>query len=142
MSEQNERVRSIVEGYFDAIAGVDDAAIARALDCMSDDVVWINPASIDPVTVHKGKDAVRALLTSAIADVYEPNSLKSLKRETLVEGNRAVTLYDTQATTTAGRDYRNHFAIEFEVDDDGKLSYIRENFDSLLFHTVVYGDAD
>lgn len=140
MSVDNERVRAVVEGYFDAIAGVDESAIEGALEYMSDDVVWINPASIEPVTVHRGRDAVSELLMSAIGATYEPGSLRSLKRETLVEGNRAVTLYDTQATTTRGRDYRNHFAIEFEVNEDGKLLYIRENFDSQLYQSVVFDD--
>lgn len=139
MTESNEDVRRIVEGYFDAIAGVDNDAIERALKFMSDDVVWINPASIDPITVHKGREAVRELLVGAIASIYEPGSLQNLKRETIVEGNRAVTLYDTRATTTRGRNYENHFAIEFEV-NDGKITLIRENFDSLLFQTVAFGD--
>jgi ketosteroid isomerase-like protein len=66
--------------------------------------------------------------------------MKQFGRKTICEGNRAVCVFDTTAMTKRGREYRQHFAIEFEVNDEGKLSFIRENFDTLLFHNIVYGD--
>jgi ketosteroid isomerase-like protein len=135
-----ERTRAIVEGYFDAISTVEDGGIDRALAFMTEDVVWQNPASIKQSGIFNGRQAVRELLSGAIGEVYVPHSLRNLGRSTLVEGNRAVTLYDISATTRRGRDYRQHFAIEFEVTPDGKISFIRENFDTLLFQNVIYGD--
>ena len=135
-----ERTRAIVEGYFDAISTVESGGIERALDFMTEDVVWENPASIKQGGIFNGREAVRTLLTGAIGEVYEPHSLRNLGRTTLVEGNRAVTIYDISAVTKRGRDYRQHFAIEFGVTPEGKIRFIRENFDTLLFQNVVYGD--
>ncbi len=136
---ETEKTRAIVEGYFDAIMSVDINGIEAALDFMTEDVVWENPASIKQGGLFHGKAAVRKLLTEAIGEVYEPRSMRNLGRRSIAEGNRAVTIYDTSARTTKGRDYRQHFAIEFEVDAAGKIKFIRENFDTLLFETVVYG---
>ena len=134
-----ETTRQIVEDYFDAILSVETKGIEQALVFMTEDIVWQNPASIKQGGIFRGKAAVRKLLTEAIGEVYEPNSMRNMGRSTLVEGNRAVTIYDTSATTKRGRNYQQHFAIEFEVNADGKINFIRENFDTLLFETVVYG---
>jgi ketosteroid isomerase-like protein len=138
MSASAEEVRATVHRYLDGIRSVDQAGIERALETMTDDVVWTNPDSIPQRGRYEGKQAVRELLESAIAEVYEPQSQEKLELTTIVEGNRAVALYDVRSRTTAGREYANHFALEFVV-RDGLHAEIRENFDTLLFMNVVYG---
>ncbi len=140
MSNRTEEVRAVVEGYFDAIQGVDEAAIDRALEFMADDVVWINPNAIKQEGKYVGKLEIRQLLMSAIPEVYEPGSFENLGRRTLVEGETAVTLYDARSRTAAGQVYEQHYVIEFEVRGD-KITYVRENFDTLLFHNLIYGQG-
>jgi uncharacterized protein len=135
---ESEATRDVVIRYLDGIRSVDQAGIERALDLMADDVVWINPDSVPQRGRYEGKAAVRALLESAVSEVYEPQSQRKLELVTVVEGARAVALYDVVSRTTGGQEYSNHFALEFVV-RDGRLAEIRENFDTLRFVDVVYG---
>jgi ketosteroid isomerase-like protein len=141
MSPSVDEVRAIVNEYLDVIRSVDLPGIERALDTMTDDVVWTNPGAIPQRGRYEGKDAVRKLLEWAVPAVYEPKSQEKVGLVIVVEGDHAVALYDTRSRTTTGRVYENHFALEFVV-RDGKISEIRENFDTLEFVNVVYGSAE
>jgi ketosteroid isomerase-like protein len=139
----SDESRRAIERYLEAIKGVHQDSIDRALDTMTDDVVWINPRALPKGQsgCHEGKPAVRTLLEGAIPEVYEPDSLRVENSETIVDGDRGVTVYDTVARTTTGATYEQHFVFEFRV-RDGKLSLIRENFDTLHYMNIVYGGPE
>lgn len=140
MTPDKEVTRNAVLGYFEVISKVNNQGIEESLAFMTDDVVWENPKSIKSGGIFKGKNAIREMLVGAINEVYEPNSMQQFNRKTIVEGAHAVCIFDTTAMTKRGRPYSQHFAIEFEVNAQGKISLIRENFDTLMFHNVVFAD--
>jgi hypothetical protein len=130
-----EETRATIEAFYAALArGKRDGV--RAL--LTDDCVWIPPATA-PFRAAHGGDAVAAALAGGVVkemfDISKPFALEV--RRTLVDGDHAVVQQRLTATAKAtGNGYDNQYCWVYTV-RDGKLAHMEEYADTLLASRVM-----
>jgi ketosteroid isomerase-like protein len=133
-TEQNKQ---IVKEFFERFSAADAAG---ALELLQDSAVWIamGRAGGLPLSGERDKQAIGGLIEDVKAGFT--NRIKLTPTGWTCEGNRVAVEVESWAEKSNGTVYNNfyHFLV---VVEDGKISLIKEYFDTLHVKEVFLDDA-
>lgn len=120
-----EANKALIAEYF-ARVGSGDPSLPELL---ADDVVWWIPPGSKLGGTRRGKPAVMEVMGRAF-ELYAPGEPLRIQIEQIVaEDDHVCVQFVLEARTAAGRDYRNHYHIAFEV-RDGRIVLVKEYVDT------------
>ena len=129
----NESKR-IVRAYFEALQTGDPVLP----ELLSDDVSWWVPPGSDYAGLHEGKPAVLAFLGGGVGYYAEDAPMKVEIQSLIAEGKKVACEFTLEATTAAGRAYKNYYHFAFEV-EAGRICRVREYLDTHYAHEAFHG---
>lgn len=115
----------------------------------ADDAIWWNglprlPGSIGE-TEHRGIEEIRKILRgsgkphgNSGVDSYDLTTSRNEDVLVLADGDFVVRQHTMIAKTLAGRDYRNVYCFVFRFDDDGKIAYLTEHWNTWYAAKVLF----
>ena len=133
--------RSVVEGFYKALADRDMETLAGYLD---DDVVWTISGPVDVLSycgTHRGKAAVLDLILRVVPSLFRVTS--HTQESVLVEGNQVAMLNRRSAQRTADGRVISYRVANFIRFQDGKVIQnltLLDSFDAVeqvLGHPLV-----
>ena len=144
---EEQRNIDSVNALFD-VEGLPDKSVLFA-----EDAVWWNglPFVGEPgQTEHRGIEAIRAILTgasstkgkSAGVDAYDLSTARNEDIVVLADGNYVVRQHTFRAKTHRGRDYSNVYCFVFKFDEDGKIAYLTEHWNTWHAYNVLFNNFE
>jgi ketosteroid isomerase-like protein len=129
-----EASKALIRDYF-ARVGSGDPSLPELL---ADDVVWWIPPGSKLGGTLRGKPAVLDLMARAFA-LFAPDAPPRIEIEQIVaEGERVCVQFVLEARTAAGRDYRNHYHLAFEL-RGGRIAHVKEYVDTAYANERLMG---
>ena len=104
-------------------------------DLLADDVTWWVPQSSELAGTHRGKASVLALMGKGV-DLYQL-PLRVIVEEMVAERDQVCVQLVVEATTAAGRPYRNDYHFAFRV-RDGRIAAVREYVDTKYASELLF----
>ena len=134
---------SAVTAMFEAGPDLDRATL------FADDAVWWNGLPLLPSNVgeteHKGIAAIRGILRGSGRthegtgiDSYDLRTNRFTDVVTLADGDFVVRQHTQHSTTLGGRAYRNVYCFVFRFDEEGKIAYLTEHWNTWYAHRVLF----
>lgn len=119
----------------------------------AEDAVWWNGLPLLPGNVgeteHKGIDAIRNILGGSGKphpgtgiDSYNSSTNRYADVVILADGDFVVRQHTMQSTTLGGRDYRNVYCFVFRFNEDGKIGYLTEHWNTWYAHKVLFNNFE
>jgi uncharacterized protein (TIGR02246 family) len=115
----NDKRAKIVDRMWHAWCAGD---LQTALDCLSDDIVWIIPGSRDISGRRNGKAAIRELFAEVRA--LFPNGLEAPFHKVHTTEDSVVVEMTNKGTAANGKWYENEYCIVFQIPKD-KIEQVR-----------------
>lgn len=117
----------------------------------AEDAVWWNGLPLLPgapgQTEHRGIEAIRAILGSSGRphpgtgiDSYDLSTNRFSDVVVLADGNWVVRQHTQTSTTLGGRPYRNVYCFVFCFDDEGKIAYLTEHWNTWYAERVLFNN--
>lgn len=145
---QETRNMRVVDQLFDTTSGDDKSLL------FAEDATWWNglPFVGDPgETEHKGRAAIAAILTGSTAgptekkvhsgvDAYDVSTIRNEDVVVLADGDFVVRQHTMRAKTHRGRDYTNVYCFVFRFDDEGRIQYLTEHWNTWHAHNVLFNN--
>jgi ketosteroid isomerase-like protein len=143
-TEQELRNIATVNAMFEAGPELDRATLFR------DDAVWWNGLPLLPSnpgqTEHKGIEAITGILrasgtrgvSSSGIDSYDIPTNRFTDVVVLADGDHVVRQHTQHSTTLGGRTYRNVYCFVFRFDDEGRIAYLTEHWNTWYAHKVLF----
>ena len=146
---EEERNIAVTERLFDTTNPEDKALL------FSEDAVWWNGLPFIGTnpgeTEHKGRDAIRAILTGATSgpsekkrntgtDAYDVSTIRNEDVVLLADGDFVVRQHTMRAKTHGGRDYTNVYCFVFRFDENGLIQYLTEHWNTWHAHNVLFNN--
>jgi ketosteroid isomerase-like protein len=119
----------------------------------AEDAVWWNglpkiPGNIGE-TEHKGIDAIRNILQGSGQphgrsgiDSYDLSTNRFTDVVVLADGDFVVRQHTQHSKTLGGQDYRNVYCFVFRFNDDGKVAYLTEHWNTWHAHNVLFDNFE
>ena len=115
----------------------------------ADDAVWWNGLPLIPGNVgeteHKGIEAIRRILRGSGQphpgsgiDSYDLATNRFSDVLVLADGDWVVRQHTQTSKTLGGQDYRNVYCFVFRFNDDGKIAYLTEHWNTWYAHRVLF----
>lgn len=147
-SETEQRNLHVVRQFFGEVDGPSDKS-----ELFAEDGAWWNGLPLIPgaegQTEHRGHEAIRNILPSQSkavpvpgGDRYVLSTMQSDQVVTLVDGDHVVRQQNFSATTTRGNHYENTYCFVFRFDDDGKIAYLTEHWNTWHAHRMLFNHFD
>jgi ketosteroid isomerase-like protein len=146
---EEERNIAVTERLFDTTNPEDKALL------FSEDAVWWNGLPFIGTnpgeTEHKGRDAIRAILTGATSgpsekkrntgtDAYDVSTIRNEDVVLLADGDFVVRQHTMRAKTHGGRDYTNVYCFVFRFDENGLIQYLTEHWNTWHAYNVLFNN--
>ena len=146
---EEERNIAVTERLFDTTNPEDKALL------FSEDAVWWNGLPFIGTnpgeTEHKGRDAIRAILTGATSvpsekkrntgtDAYDVSTIRNEDVVLLADGDFVVRQHTMRAKTHGGRDYTNVYCFVFRFDENGLIEYLTEHWNTWHAYNVLFNN--
>ena len=123
------------------------------VELFADDAVWWNglPFVGKPgETEHKGKEAIRAILTGSGTaraadsgvDVYDLSTSRNEDVIMLADGDYVVRQQTFHATTHGGQSYSNVYCFVFRFNEAGEITYLTEHWNTWHAWNVLFNNWD
>ena len=126
--------KKLIKSYFKMIA----TGSPKLPELLADDVVWWVPPGSDMAGTYEGKAKVLEFMGSGVG-LYDPSVPMKISVEDMVaEGSSVCVQFVLEARTAAGRDYRNHYHIAFEL-RDGRIARVKEYVDTAYANERLMG---
>ena len=129
MTEDNKRV---VRGYFDSVASAD----GKALDWLSDDVVWWVPQGSSLRGTHRGKAAVVELMERGVGAYSTEVPMEIEVRRLVAEDDWVCAQVEIRAAARNGAPYVNQYHFAFRV-RDGRIAEVNEYVDTRYVYETL-----
>ena len=121
-------------------------APADKSELFTEDGVWWNGLPhINGDTEHRGRDAIRQLLPSTRTaelgpgqDVYDMKTMRAEDVIMIADGDYVVRQQTCRAKTVHGNDYANTYCFVFRFDDDGKIVYLTEHWNTWYAYQTLF----
>ena len=148
-TETEERNLGVVRQMFGEEPGPDDKS-----ELFAEDGVWWNGLPMIPgaegVMEHRGRDAIRNILPSqnkgrgllAGRDVYKLDTSRTSDVVMLADGDYVVRQQNYFAETVRGQQYANTYCFVFRFDEDGKIAYLTEHWNTWYAARVLFDNFD
>ena len=144
---QEQRNIEAVTRFFEGGREVDRLGMFR------DDAVWWNGLPLLPGNVgeteHRGKEAIGRILGGSGQphpgtgiDSYDLSTSRNTDVVTLADGDFVVRQHTMHAKTLGGKDYRNVYCFVFRFDEDGRIRYLTEHWNTWYAHRVLFDNFD
>jgi ketosteroid isomerase-like protein len=146
-TETEARNIATVNAMFEAGRELDRATL------FADDAVWWNglprlPGNVGR-TEHKGIDAIRNILrgsgqphTGTGIDSYDLATNRFSDVVVLADGDYVVRQHTQHSTTLGGKPYRNVYCFVFKFQEDGKIAYLTEHWNTWYAARVLFDNFD
>ena len=143
-SEREERNLKVVRQFFGEEPGPADKS-----ELFTEDAAWWNGLPMIPgaegVMEHRGRDAIRNILPSQNKgrglgpgrDTYQLETCRNSDVVVLADGDYVVRQHNMTAETKLGQHYANTYCFVFRFDDDGKIIYLTEHWNTWQAHRVL-----
>ena len=140
---EEQRNVAQVEKLFSPPEGFDPASLFR------DDAVWWNGlpyiASNPGETEHRGIEAIRSILYGAGAkqskrgvDSYDLTTTRYDDVLVMADGDFVLRQHTMHAKTHGGQDYTNVYGFVFRFDDEGRIAYLTEHWNTWHAWNVLF----
>ena len=132
--------KQVVLGFLEALCAGDRAT---AYDAFAPAATWSYPPALGGPGVHRGRDAIFDAYFALDEDLYETgtSSYDIEVRGAIAEGDRvAVEMRHRGRLRDGGAPYEADYHVLYEV-RGGKIQAVREYFDSLGVHRLLFGKA-
>jgi ketosteroid isomerase-like protein len=120
----------------------------------AEDAVWWNGLPFvggAGQTEHKGRDAIRGILTGATSgpsarkvdtgvDAYDVSTIRNEDIVLIADGDWVVRQHTMHAKTHRGRDYTNVYCFVFRFDDQGRIKYLTEHWNTWHAYNVLFNN--
>jgi ketosteroid isomerase-like protein len=148
-TELEERNLGVVRQFFGEEPGPADKS-----ELFAEDGVWWNGLPMIPgaegVMEHRGRDAVRNILPSQNLgrgllpgrDVYKLETCRATDVVMLADGEYVVRQQNMTAETKRGQHYANTYCFVFRFDDNGKIAYLTEHWNTWQAHRILFDNYD
>jgi ketosteroid isomerase-like protein len=147
-TEREERNLHVARQMFGEAEGPADKS-----ELFAEDATWWNGLPYIPgaegVTEHKGRDAIRNILPSTSTapkrpggDRYDLSTASVDDVVMLADGDFVVRQQTFRAKTLRGQDYCNVYCFVFRFDEDGKIAYLTEHWNTWHAHNVLFDNFD
>jgi ketosteroid isomerase-like protein len=147
MSEYTDIERrnlSVVRKFFG-----EEAHEGNKSELFAEDGVWWNGLPLIPgaegKTEHRGRAAIANILPSESTaprrpggDTYDLSTMQVSQVVTLADGDYVVRQQNFSATTKRGQHYENVYCFVFRFDDDGRIAYLTEHWNTWHAHNVLF----
>ena len=143
-TERERRNVAAVDLLFSPPAGFDPSTLFR------DDATWWNGlpyiAGREGATEHAGIEAIRGILWGAGADqsgrgvdAYDLGTTRYEDVVVMADGDLVLRQHTMRARSHGGQSYVNVYAFVFRFDDEGRIAYLTEHWNTwhawnVLFH--------
>jgi ketosteroid isomerase-like protein len=116
----------------------------------ADDAVWWNglplmPGSLYGKTEHRGIDQIKQILHGSGQphhgtgiDSYDLATNRFTDVLVLANGDYVIRQHTQHSTTLGGQAYRNVYCFVFRFNDDGKIAYLTEHWNTWYAHRVLF----
>ena len=145
-TEEEERNLAVVERLFDTTNAEDKSLL------FAEDAVWWNGLPFvgeGGETEHKGRAAIHGILTGATSgpsekktnrgvDAYDVSTIRNEDEVVLADGDYVVRQHTMRAKTHGGRDYTNVYCFVFRFDDEGRIKYLTEHWNTWHAYNVLF----
>jgi hypothetical protein len=129
-----EASKALIRDYFERMASGDP----DLPELLAEDVVWWIPPGSKLGGTLRGKPAVLELLARAFT-LFDPAQPPKLEIERMVAEDDCVCVqFVLQARTAAGREYRNHYHLAFEL-RGGRIARVKEYVDTAYANERLMG---
>ena len=140
-TDTEQRNLDVVRQFFSEISAPADKS-----ELFTDDGVWWNGLPhINGDTEHRGRDAIRQLLPSTRTaelgpgqDVYDMKTMRAEDVIMVADGEYVVRQQTCRAKTVHGNDYANTYCFVFRFDDDGKIVYLTEHWNTWYAYQTLF----
>jgi ketosteroid isomerase-like protein len=155
-TETEQRNLDVVRQMFGEADGPTDKS-----ELFADDGAWWNGLPFLPGAVgrteHRGKEQIRNLLPSQRQgegregngkglgpgqDIYDMKTGRAEDVVMLADGDWVVRQQTFAATTVRGKDYRNVYCFVFRFNDDGKIQYLTEHWNTWHAYRMLFNNID
>jgi len=137
-STTKEQNQATLNHYFKAMASRDKDALKA---CFADNAQWHFPQTFHgrPHQEASNADEIVVLLTGALSDFYQPETLRSTPHFVIVDEEHAAYQFRMRCTAANGKPYDNLYVFTFRF-KDGLIAEGWEHLDSLYFEQIVHSD--
>ena len=115
------------------------------------DAIWWNGLPLIPGNVgeteHKGIDAIKGILYGSGRqhpgtgiDSYDLMTNRFSDVLVLADGNYVIRQHTQTSKTLGGQDYRNVYCFVFRFNDDGKIAYLTEHWNTWYAERVLFNN--
>jgi ketosteroid isomerase-like protein len=136
-----------VNSMFEAGPELDRATL------FAEDAVWWNGLPLIPGNVgeteHRGIEAITRILRGSGQkhggtgiDSYDLTTVRNSDVVVLADGDFVVRQHTMEAKTLGGNDYRNVYCFVFRFNDDGKIQYLTEHWNTWHAHNVLFDNFE
>jgi ketosteroid isomerase-like protein len=143
-SETELRNLSVVRKFFG-----EEPHDGKKSELFAEDAVWWNGLPFIPGaegrTEHRGREAIANILPSEStarprpgADRYDLSTMRVSQVITLADGDHVVRQQNFSATTRRGQHYENTYCFVFRFDDEGRIAYLTEHWNTWHAHRVLF----
>jgi hypothetical protein len=119
----------------------------------AEDAIWWNGLPMLPgapgQTEHKGRDAIRRILTGAGAsksapgiDAYDLSTARYEDVVILADGDYVMRQQTYRAKTWRGRDYCNVCCFVFKMNAQGQIQYLTEHWNTWHAHNFLFNQYE
>ena len=143
---EEERNMGVVARLFDTTNPEDKSLL------FTEDAVWWNGLPFvgeGGETEHKGRAAIHGILTGATSgpsekktnrgvDAYDVSTIRNEDEVVLADGDYVVRQHTMRAKTHGGRDYTNVYCFVFRFDDEGRIKYLTEHWNTWHAYNVLF----
>ena len=147
-TETEQRNLAVVRQFFSEEPGPSDKS-----ELFAPDGIWWNglpQAHSEGRTEHRGRDEIRRLLPSQSAgqplapgrDKYDLSTMEAFDVVTLADGDHVVRQQNFRATTVRGKQYVNTYCFVFRFDDQGRIAYLTEHWNTWQAYRLLFNDFD
>jgi ketosteroid isomerase-like protein len=150
MPEYTERERANIAtatAMFEAGRELDRATL------FADDATWWNGLPLLPglvgETEHKGIANITKILRgsgqphgNSGIDSYDLATNRFTDVLTLADGDYVIRQHTQHSTTLGGRPYRNVYCFVFRFNDEGKVQYLTEHWNTWYAHKVLFNNFE
>ncbi|WP_406135257.1 nuclear transport factor 2 family protein [Streptomyces sp. NBC_01089] len=129
-----ERSKAVVLDYMKALTEGDFDALHAFF---APDATWTLAGELPLSGTWTGPDEILGVFVPAMVDRMAPGSMEMEFEGVIAEGERVLAEWNTRGLAKAGGRYDQHCLAVFTI-RDGRIAAVREHFDTLHAHNVVF----
>ncbi|MGI9288438.1 MAG: nuclear transport factor 2 family protein [Pseudomonadales bacterium] len=147
------RYTEVEQRNIDTVNSMFDGSFGTAEAIFSDDAVWWNGLpkmpGLEGETEHKGIETIKSILYGAGedksgkgVDSYDLSTNSFTDIVILADNDYVVRQHTQHSKTLGGKNYKNVYCFVFRFNDDGKIQYLTEHWNTWYANKVLMENWD